>query len=136
MTSNELFRNKGVLVTLKASEDFLKIKETLERIGISSKSSNIIWQSCHILHKQGQYAILHFKELFELDGKPSDISNNDIMRRNRIVKLLEEWKLINVPVEINESMVGPISSVKVVKFADRNKWEFREKYKVGKKFKN
>ena len=136
MSSNELFKNKGVLVKLNSEQDFLKIKETLERIGISSKFSKVLYQSCHILHKQGQYVIIHFKELFELDGRKTDLSDEDIMRRNRIAKLLEEWKLLTIIGNIKESMIGPISSVKIVKFNDKNNWQLKEKYRVGKKLNN
>ena len=121
-------------VTLAEKDDFLKIRETLTRIGVAAKKDNVLYQSCHILHKQGKYYIVHFKELFALDGKPSSIVDNDIARRNTIVNLLEEWGLIKVVVadSIKEPR-APISQIKIIPFKDKNNWELVAKYNIGKK---
>lgn len=121
-------------VTIKEEDDFLKVKETLTRIGVSSKTENKLWQSCHILHKKGKYYIVHFKELFLLDGLSSSIDENDIGRRNTIAKLLEEWGLIQIvdPAKIQDLQVG-INQIKIIAHKDKNNWELIPKYHIGKK---
>jgi len=123
-----------VEVTLKENDDFLKVKETLTRIGLASKKDNTLYQSCHILHKQGRYYIVHFKELFALDGKPSDLTENDIARRNTIANLLEEWDLVGI---VNKGQtVDPIvsmSQVKIIPFKEKHEWNLVSKYNIGKK---
>ena len=123
-----------VEVTLNKSDDFLKVKETLTRIGLASKKDNTLYQSCHILHKQGKYYIVHFKELFALDGKPSDITENDIARRNTIANLLEEWDLIDIvrPEQTDDPIVS-LSQVKIIPFKEKHDWNLVTKYNIGKK---
>lgn len=130
----DIFKGRGIEVKLFEDSDFLKIKETLERIGISSKSEKKLWPSCNILHKQGRYAILHFKELMELDGKQSNISENDIARRNTISNLLEHWGLLSLvyPEESKEPIV-PVSNLKILSFKEKASWEITPKYTIGKK---
>lgn len=123
-----------VEVTLNEQDDFLKVRETLTRIGVSSRKEKVLYQSCHILHKQGQYFITHFKELFLLDGKPSNISENDIQRRNAIAKLLEEWGLVTiVNPQIMIDNIAPLHQIKIISFKEKNEWELVTKYKIGKK---
>jgi hypothetical protein len=121
-------------VTLASEEDFLKIKETLTRIGVASRKDRKLFQSCHILHKQGRYYIVHFKELFALDGKPSNFSEDDVARRNTIVNLLAEWELIKLinPQKSSEP-VAPFSQVKVITHKEKDEWELVAKYNIGKK---
>jgi len=121
-------------VSLKAEEDFLKVKETLTRIGVASKKENKLFQSCHILHKKGRYYIVHFKEMFALDGKPTDISDEDIARRNSIAALLEEWNLITIE-SSDESFEtrAPMSQIKIISHKDKDQWELVTKYNLGKK---
>lgn len=121
-------------VTLAEKDDFLKIRETLTRIGVAAKKENVLYQSCHILHKQGKYYIVHFKELFALDGKPSSIVDNDVARRNTIVNLLSEWGLIKIvsPERIEEPR-APLSQIKIIAHKDKNDWELVAKYNIGKK---
>lgn len=122
-----------VEVSLTEQEDFLKIKETLTRIGVASRKDNTLYQSCHILHKQGKYYIVHFKELFMLDGKPSNFSDEDRGRRNTISKLLDQWGLLKI---INEQMVedqAPISQIKVIPYKEKEDWELVAKYNIGKR---
>jgi hypothetical protein len=121
-------------VTLNQKDDFLKVKETLTRIGVASRKDNTLYQSCHILHKQGKYYITHFKELFALDGKDTDFSENDISRRNTIANLLAEWGLINLvnPIKSSE-LIAPISQIKVIAFKDKNNWDLQSKYNIGHK---
>ena len=121
-------------VTLTSEEDFLKIKETLTRIGVASRKDKKLFQSCHILHKQGKYYIVHFKELFALDGKPSNFSEDDVARRNTIVNLLAEWELIKLinPQKSSEP-VAPFSQVKVITHKEKDEWELVAKYNIGKK---
>ena len=124
-----------VEVTLKEKDDFLKVRETLTRIGVASKKDRIIYQSCHILHKQGKYYIVHFKELFALDGKPTDISENDLSRRNAIVKLLEDWdpvKIINTDKAQNPEPIM-LSQIKILSHKDKSDWELVPKYNIGSK---
>lgn len=123
-----------VEVRLKNAEDFLKIKETLSRIGVASKKDKVLYQSCHILHKQGKYYITHFKELFLLDGKSSDFDDNDRGRRNTIVKLLEEWGLLDVV--STDKVVEPqaaLSQIKIITFKEKDEWQLVPKYTIGKK---
>ncbi|MEI7675052.1 MAG: translational repressor RegA [bacterium] len=121
-------------VTLNQKDDFLKVKETLTRIGVASRKDNTLYQSCHILHKQGKYYITHFKELFALDGKDTDFSENDISRRNTIANLLAEWGLINLvnPIKSSE-LIAPISQIKVIAYKDKNNWDLQSKYNIGHK---
>jgi hypothetical protein len=121
-----------VEVALGDQEDFLKIKETLTRIGVASKKDRKLYQSCHILHKQGKYYIVHFKELFKLDGKSSDFSDNDRARRNAVVNLLKEWGLINV-VKTDEFESAPISQIKIISHKEKDNWELVPKYNIGRK---
>ena len=121
-------------VQLKNPDDFLKVRETLTRIGVASKKDKILYQSCHILHKQGRYYIVHFKELFALDGKPSNLSESDMARRNTITNLLKEWDLIEVVIESQtENPISPISQIKVLPFKEKDEWELVAKYNIGKK---
>ena len=126
--------SKFVEVTLNEQDDFLKVKETLTRIGVSSRKEKVLYQSVHILHKQGHYYLVHFKELFALDGKPTNISENDIQRRNAIAKLLAEWGLVNItnPQIIGED-VAPLHQIKIIAFKEKNQWELIQKYNIGKK---
>jgi hypothetical protein len=130
---NDVFRGLGVKVTLKDPQDFLKVMETLTRIGFASKKDNTLYQSCHILHKQGQYAIIHFKELFELDGRPSEVTESDRERRNAIAHLLHEWGLVEVAAGQDVSALAPMSQIKVVAFRDKKDWNLVAKYSVGRK---
>ena len=123
-----------VEVTLNEHDDFLKVRETLTRIGVYSRKERVIYQSCHILHKKGQYYIVHFKELFALDGKPSSIIDNDIERRNAIAKLLEEWglvKIVNPQIMIDK--IAPIHQIKIISYKEKDEWELVSKYNIGKK---
>jgi len=121
-------------VTLPNEEDFLKIKETLTRIGVASKKDRKIYQSCHILHKQGKYYIVHFKELFALDGKPSNFSDEDVGRRNTIANLLQEWGLVKISSLGNRTDVrAPLSQIKILAYKDKDDWELVAKYNIGKK---
>jgi hypothetical protein len=121
-------------VHLKNDDDFLKVRETLTRIGVASHKNKTIYQSCHILHKQGKYYIVHFKELFALDGKPSNFGEDDISRRNTIVNLLAEWGLITVvqPTKSKEP-VAPLNQIKILPFKEKNDWNLEAKYNIGKK---
>lgn len=122
-----------VEVKLNQPDDFLKVRETLTRIGVASRNENKLYQSCHILHKQGRYYIVHFKELFLLDGKGSDFSENDMQRRNRITKLLSDWGLVNI---VNEEMVdnaSSISQIKILPHKEKAEWELVPKYSIGSK---
>lgn len=131
---SDLFRGVGVEITLPQPDNFLKIKETLTRIGIASRKDNKLFQSCHILHKQGRYAIVHFKELFALDGKDSNFSDDDVARRNTIVNLLAEWGLLTI-VETQKAAepFAPLNQIKIVSFKDKGKWELTSKYNIGRK---
>lgn len=123
-----------VEVTLTSDDAFLKVKETLTRIGVASRKEQKLYQSCHILHKQGKYYIVHFKELFMLDGKVNDFSDEDKGRRNAIVNLLEEWNLINcVDHSQIEDPVAPLSQIKVLAYRDKDQWELIPKYQIGRK---
>ena len=120
-------------VELDQPDDFLKVKETLTRIGVASRKENKIFQSCHILHKQGKYYIVHFKELFALDGKPTDFSENDVSRRNTIVTLLQEWGLVKHISGDIETLVAPMNQIKILAFSEKDEWELIPKYNIGKK---
>ena len=124
-----------VEVSLKDPDDFLKVKETLTRIGVASKKEKTLYQSCHILHKRGKYYIVHFKELFALDGKPTDISENDLARRNAIINLLEDWELINIVDSQQTETPEPIylSQVKIISHKEKRDWQLVPKYNIGKK---
>jgi len=118
-------------VTLKEPDDFLKVRETLSRIGVASRKERTLYQSAHILHKRGRYFIAHFKELFALDGKQTSISSNDIARRNTIANLLQDWGLVNIVGELGE--VAPLSQIKVLSYKEKNEWTLETKYSIGKK---
>jgi len=121
-------------VSLNEQDDFLKVRETLTRIGVSSRKEKVLYQSCHILHKQGKYYIVHFKELFALDGKPSNISENDIQRRNAIAVLLEEWGLVKIiNPEILTDNIAPLHQIKIISFKEKDEWDLIAKYNIGKK---
>ena len=124
-----------VEVTLTHQDDFLKVRETLTRIGVASKKDKTLYQSCHILHKQGRYYIVHFKELFALDGKPTDISENDLSRRNAIVNLLEDWGLVKIVNPKSTEIPEPIflSQVKILSHKEKHDWQLVPKYNIGKK---
>ena len=118
-------------IGLKEPDDFLKVRETLSRIGVASRKEKKLYQSCHILHKQGRYFIVHFKELFALDGKNTNLTENDISRRNTIAKLLLDWGLVNIIGELGEA--APLSQIKVLSYAEKNDWVLETKYNIGKK---
>ena len=118
-------------VVLREPDDFLKVRETLSRIGVASRKERKLYQSCHILHKQGKYYIVHFKELFALDGKETNLSENDIARRNTIAKLLNDWKLVEV--KGNMEPAAPLSQIKILSFKDKDDWTLETKYNIGKK---
>ena len=132
MEHEDIFKGLGVEIKLNSEEDFLKIKETLTRIGISSRKEKKLYQSCHILHKRGRYAIMHFKELFEMDGLDSNTSENDIARRNTIVDLLEEWELLEVVEEgFEDEPMANIGQIKILSYKDKGDWELIPKYHIG-----
>lgn len=122
-----------VEVTLNEPDDFLKVRETLTRIGVASRKEKKIYQSCHILHKQGRYYIVHFKELFALDGKRANLFLNDVQRKNRIAQLLQDWGLVKIvkPEQVEDS--APLSQIKVLSFKDKHEWTLESKYNIGKK---
>ncbi len=120
-------------VTIKQPDDFLKVRETLTRIGVASRKDKTLYQSCHILHKQGKYYIVHFKELFALDGKKSTLSENDIQRRNTITLLLQDWSLIDVVKKEMTEDKAPLSQIKVLPFKEKKDWTLSAKYNIGKK---
>ena len=130
---NEWTVENMVEVTLNQPDDFLKVRETLSRIGIASKKDKKLFQSCHILHKQGRYFIVHFKELFGLDGKQTNFSEEDQQRRNTIVKLLADWGLISVNEETKISVQAPLSQIKVIAYKEKHEWILETKYNIGKK---
>ena len=124
-----------VEIELFEDDDFLKIKETLTRIGISSRKEKKLYQSCHILHKRGKYYIVHFKELFALDGKTANLTQNDVQRRNRITQLLSDWGLISI-VKTDEVLdIAPLNQIKVLSYKDKGLWQLEQKYNIGKKTK-
>lgn len=120
-------------VVLVQPDDFLKVRETLTRIGVASRKDKILYQSCHILHKQGRYYIVHFKELFALDGKLADISDNDLQRRNTIAKLLSDWGLVKILDQNKYADQAPLSQIKVIAYKDKDEWNLQAKYNIGKK---
>ncbi len=122
-----------VEVTLGEPDDFLKVRETLTRIGVASRKEKKIYQSCHILHKQGKYYIVHFKELFALDGKKTNFSNNDLQRRNRIAQLLSDWGLIGIVDATRVEDLAPLNQIKVLSFKDKGEWTLESKYNIGRK---
>ena len=124
---------KMVEVILKEPDDFLKVRETLTRIGVASRKEKKIYQSCHILHKQGRYYIVHFKELFALDGKRANLSVNDVQRRNRIIQLLEDWGLLEISNKESIVDAAPLSQIKVISFKEKLEWTLESKYNIGKK---
>jgi|TARA_B110000971_G_C19790500_1_gene399553 hypothetical protein len=118
-------------ITLNEPDDFLKVRETLSRIGVASRKEKKLYQSCHILHKQGRYYVLHFKELFALDGKNTNLTENDVARRNTIANLLRDWGLVNIIGEVGE--LAPLSQIKVLSFLEKNEWALETKYNIGSK---
>ena len=124
-----------VEVGLNEPDDFLKVRETLTRIGVASRKERKIYQSCHILHKQGKYFIVHFKELFALDGKNTNLSLNDVQRRNRIVQLLVDWGLVSITTESQEKIsdLAPLNQIKVLSFKEKKEWTLESKYNIGRK---
>jgi len=133
--TDDIFKGVGVEITLAKPDDFLKIKETLTRIGIAAKNNNTLYQSCHILHKQGRYSIVHFKELFQLDGKPTDICENDYARRNTITNLLSEWNLVKItdPEKTKTPTPAPLSQIKIIAHKDKGSYVLEAKYNIGKR---
>ena len=130
---DDVFRGVGVEIDLPTDDAFLKVKETLTRIGIASRKEKKLFQSCHILHKRGKYAILHFKELFMLDGKEDNFDYDDLARRNAIVKLLDEWGLVeNVRMNVDEPTAS-LSQIKILAYRDKDDWELIPKYNIGRK---
>ena len=125
-----------VEVTLGEPDDFLKVRETLTRIGVASRKERKIYQSCHILHKQGKYFIVHFKELFALDGKHANLTGNDVQRRNRIARLLSDWGLISVVKPDDVTDIAPLNQIKVLAYKDKGDWILEQKYNIGKKVKS
>lgn len=125
--------DKMVEVLLSEPDDFLKVRETLTRIGVASRKEKKLYQSCHILHKQGKYYIVHFKELFALDGKKANLSVNDIQRRNRIVALLSDWGLVGVLKSDSINDIAPLNQIKVISYKDKGDWVLETKYNIGKK---
>ena len=127
--------DKMVEVVLGEPDDFLKVRETLTRIGVASRKEKKIYQSCHILHKQGKYYIVHFKELFALDGKNTNFSLNDVQRRNRIVQLLVDWGLVSINTISQEKIsdLAPLNQIKVLSFKEKNEWTLESKYNIGRK---
>jgi hypothetical protein len=129
--SDKTFKNIGIHINLLDEEDFMVIRETLSRIGVSPKGKNVLYQSCHLIHKDEVYIIAHFKELFALDGLPSNVSEEDLKRRNAIVKLLEEWELLEIidKDKVKDSM--PINGLKVIKHTEKQNWELVPKFNTG-----
>lgn len=119
-------------IDIKSPDNFLKIKETLSRIGIASKKDRTLFQSCHILHKKGKYYITHFKELFALDGKKVDLDPEDIHRRNTIAILLEDWELLNIVSLIDDQDTVPVGKIKIISYSDKKNWDLKSKYNIGK----
>ena len=124
-----------VEVLLNEPDDFLKVRETLTRIGVASRKEKKLYQSCHILHKQGRYYLVHFKELFALDGKHANLTVNDVQRRNRITKLLSDWGLIGIVKEESGADIAPLNQIKVLSYKDKGDWILEQKYNIGKKTK-
>ncbi len=128
--------NSMLEVTLNEPDDFLKIRETLTRIGVASRKDNKLYQSCHILHKQGRYFIVHFKELFLLDGKKSNLEENDVARRNTIATLMSDWGLLTVDNNNNLKPIAPLRQIKIISYKDKGQWELCPKYNIGNGIKN
>ena len=128
--------NNMLEVTLNEPDDFLKIRETLTRIGVASRKDNKLYQSCHILHKQGRYFIVHFKELFLLDGKKSNLEENDVARRNTIATLMSDWGLLTVDNKNNLNPIAPLRQIKIISYKDKGQWELCPKYNIGNGIKN
>ena len=128
-------QDQMVEVTLNEPDDFLKVRETLTRIGVASRKEKKLYQSCHILHKQGRYYIVHFKELFALDGKHANLTSNDVQRRNRIARLLADWGLISVVKAESVVDIAPLNQIKVLSYKDKGEWILEQKYNIGKKTK-
>ena len=128
-------QDQMVEVLLNEPDDFLKVRETLTRIGVASRKEKKIYQSCHILHKKGDYFIVHFKELFALDGKHANLTSNDVQRRNRITQLLADWGLISVVKPDSVSDIAPLNQIKVLSYKDKGDWILEQKYNIGKKTK-
>ena len=126
-------QDQMVEVTLNEPDDFLKVRETLTRIGVASRKEKKLYQSCHILHKQGKYYIVHFKELFALDGKYANLTVNDVQRRNRITRLLTDWGLISLVNEESIQDIAPLNQIKVLPYKDKHEWTLEQKYNIGKK---
>ena len=126
-------QDQMVEVTLNEPDDFLKVRETLTRIGVASRKEKKLYQSCHILHKQGKYFIVHFKELFALDGKKANLSINDFQRRNRIVQLLADWGLVNVLSSDLVNDIAPLNQIKVISYREKGDWKLETKYNIGKR---
>ena len=126
-------QDKMIEVKLNEPDDFLKVRETLTRIGVASRKERKLYQSCHILNKQGKYYIVHFKELFALDGKYANLTVNDVQRRNRITRLLADWGLISVVEESSIQDIAPLNQIKVLPYKDKNDWILEQKYNIGKK---
>ena len=131
MNNIEWHQDKMLEVKLKEPDDFLKVRETLSRIGVASRKERKLYQSCHILHKQGRYFIVHFKELFALDGKGTNISENDVSRRNSIASLLSDWGLVTM--KGKPEPIAPLSQIKIIAFKEKNEWMLETKYNIGKK---
>ena len=126
-------QDKMIEVKLNEPDDFLKVRETLTRIGVASRKEKKLYQSCHILHKQGKYFIVHFKELFALDGKFANLTINDVQSRNRIARLLSDWGLISILKEESIQDIAPLNQIKVLPYKDKNEWKLEQKYNIGKK---
>jgi len=126
-------QDQMVEVNLREPDDFLKVRETLTRIGVASRKEKKLYQSCHILHKQGRYYIVHFKELFALDGKHANLTINDVQRRNRITKLLIDWGLLDIVKPDAISDIAPLNQIKVLSYKEKNEWILEQKYNIGKK---
>jgi|TARA_B100000035_G_C21007902_1_gene558191 hypothetical protein len=122
-----------VEVSLRQPDDFLKVRETLTRIGVASRKEKKLFQSCHILHKKGKYYIVHFKELFALDGKHANLTSNDVERRNRITKLLSDWGLVDIASPESLGELAPLNQIKVISYKDKGEWILESKYNIGKK---
>jgi|TARA_B100001093_G_C26203559_1_gene748994 hypothetical protein len=131
----EWSQDKMLEVVLNEPDDFLKVRETLTRIGVASRKEKKLYQSCHILHKQGRYFIVHFKELFALDGKHANLTLNDVQRRNRIARLLSDWGLISIVREDDTLDIAPLNQIKVLAYKDKGEWILEQKYNIGKKTK-
>ena len=129
----EWSQDQMVEVFLNEPDDFLKVRETLTRIGVASRKEKKLYQSCHILHKQGRYFIVHFKELFALDGKHANLTVNDVQRRNRIVKLILDWGLVGIASEDSIADIAPLNQIKVLAYKDKQDWQLEQKYNIGKK---